>query len=299
LIVFEDPVASEKKILFLLVVIYNSDTSEALIYYLPGNLYIRDSFSDKHISVANLAYAGESYLYSEQHAFVVKQMEEQLAIDFDSYIWFGSEVSKNFVTDNENWGYRKEDALKIFNKLSFFNLIPKYYKVYLFEEFLHSNMSFLEMYSYFQTIKGVTTTKNLHYIDLGTKPMYEKILLGSGKQAQCLNTREFDKSLRGNIDILRTRELRREHVKVEVYNGTETPGYASVIARVIYNAGCKVLRHENSSIPYEKTHIYVSDIDKFSNGLEIVKKILDDYVIVQGRPDFLTTGDIVVVLGGE
>jgi len=33
--------------------------------------------------------------------------------------------------------------------------------------------------------------------------------------------------------------------------------------------------------------------------LKVVQSIVEDAVIVEGRPDFLTTGDIIVVLGDE
>lgn len=297
LIIYEDPNSTDRKNLFILAVIHNPETSEALIYYYPGKLFIKDYFAGQYISIENLTYAGHSYMYDEKYAYVIRQIEEQMALSFDSYILFGSEVSKNFVSNSENWGYSEEDVYQLFSKLSFLNLMPRYYKVYLFEEYFHSNMSFLEMYSYFQSLRGIVSSDNQVYINLGDKEMFTEITLGSGRNANILNMGVLDKSLRDNLDILRTRDLRREHVKVEVYNGSDIPGYARTVSRRIFNSGCRVIRYENASRLYDQTSIYVSDMDKFVHGLGIVNDIVQDAVVVEGRPDFLTTGDIVVVLG--
>ncbi len=297
LLIYEDPNSVEEKNLFILAIIFNSDTSEVLIYYYPRNIYIHDYFAEKYISIENLTYAGNSYMYEEKYAYVIRQIEEQMSVKFDSYIWFGSEAGRNFVSDNERWGYSEEDVFELFSKLSFFNLITKYYKVYLFEEFLHSNMNFVEMYTYFQSIKGIVNAGNYKFVNLGEKSMTQDVILGSGKNVRSLNMNAVDNSLRENIDILRARDLSREHVKVEVYNGTDIPGYARIMARKIFNAGCRVIRYENSSQNYEQNYIYIPDKEKFPNGLEVVNSIVEDATIVVGRPDFLTTGDIVVVLG--
>lgn len=297
LLIYEDPNSSEEKNLFILAIIFNSDTSEVLIYYFPGNIYIHDYFAEKYISIENLTYAGNSYMYEEKYAYVIRQIEEQMSVKFDSYIWFGSEVARNFVSDNERWGYSEKDVFGLFSKLSFFNLITKYYKVYLFEEFLHSNMNFVEMYAYFQSIKGIVNSGNYKFVNLGEKSMTREVVLGSGKTVRSLDMNAIDISLRGEIDIVRSRDLSREHVKVEVYNGTDIPGYARIMARKIFNAGCRVIRYENSSQNYDQNYIYIPDKERFPNGLEVVNSIVEDAIIVVGRPDFLTTGDIVVVLG--
>jgi hypothetical protein len=73
-----------------------------------------------------------------------------------------------------------------------------------------------------------------------------------------LNLLALDKSLDENIDVLRTRDLSKEHVKVEVYNGTDiTWMFARIMARKIHNAGCSVIRHENAAKTMKKSYIYV------------------------------------------
>ena len=297
LVIYEKPHTTEERNLFLLAAIYNTETSQALIYHLPDTLYINDYFANKDISVEYLTYAGESYMYNEKYAYVIRQTEEQMAINFDSYVLFGSQISKNFVSDDDSWGKSKDDVLDIFSKLSFLNLMPRYYKVYLFEDYFHSNMSFLEMYTSFQNIRGIILSGNYEYFNLKNDEFVVQKSLGSGREIKVLNRSVFDESLRQNIDVLRTRDLRAEHVKVEVYNGSDIPGYARNVARRIFNSGCRVIRFENASKTYENTKIYVSDIEKFANGLSVVESIVDNAQVVEGRPEFLTTGDIIVVLG--
>ncbi len=297
LLIYEEPNASEANNLFILAVIHNTDISQMLVYHLPGDIYINDYFTKKYISVKDLTYAGKSYMYRDKYAYVIKQIEEQMAINFDSYVLFGSEISKNFISDSSTWGNSEEEVLTIFSKLSLFNLMPRYYKVHLFEEYFHSNMSFLEMYSIFQSLEGVVVSDNYEYFYLGDDEFVREVTLGGSRDVKALNTVAFDQSLRANIDISRTRALRGEHVKVEVYNGSDIPGYARTIARRIYNSGCRVIRFKNASVPYDETKIYVSDMEKFVNGLEVVNDIVKEATVVEGRPSFLTTGDIIVVLG--
>jgi hypothetical protein len=35
-------------------------------------------------------------MYKDKYAYVIRQIEEQMAMNFDSYIWFGSEIRKKF-----------------------------------------------------------------------------------------------------------------------------------------------------------------------------------------------------------
>jgi hypothetical protein len=296
LIVYQD---EEDANLFILAVIYNTDTSEALMYYFPRTLYIEDHFGGQYFSVNNLTYAGYSYMYKDKHAYVVRQIQEQMAMKFDSYVWIGHDVAKHFFSDDERWGYNKEDVFTIFSRLSFFNLIPRYRNVNMLHESLHSNMNFLDMYSYFQSIRGVIYSKSCKFIDLGEKSMSKSIVLGSGQTGRALDLQALDKSLDDNYSILRGKDLSREHAKVEVYNGTDIPMYARIMGRKIQNSGCNVIRNENSSTRYTQNYIYIPQKEQYTNALKVVQSIVEDAVIVEGRPDFLTTGDIIVVLGDE
>ena len=62
--------------------------------------------------------------------------------------------------------------------------------------------------------------------------------------------------------------------------------------------GCNVVRYGNADKEYDQTTIYIVDPVRFENSLKVVNAILGkDVVIINERPSFLTTGDIIVVLG--
>jgi hypothetical protein len=66
------------------------------------------------------------------------------------------------------------------------------------------------------------------------------------------------------------------------------------------NNGCDVVRFGNTPELLERTQIYVSDENEFNDSLKVVAEVLfDRYEILEERPSFMTTGDIVVLLGAD
>jgi hypothetical protein len=50
----------------------------------------------------------------------------------------------------------------------------------------------------------------------------------------------------------------------------------------------------------DNTVLYIPDEDRFKNSIDVVKEVVDGNVeIINDRPTFMTTGDIVVVLGKD
>ena len=46
--------------------------------------------------------------------------------------------------------------------------------------------------------------------------------------------------------------------------------------------------------------MYISKPDDFKKSFKIVSEIFsDNFELVEGRPDFMTTGDIVIILGED
>jgi hypothetical protein len=296
IIVYEDPESEEERNLLILLVIFNTDTSDALIYHFPEDLYIREDFNGKYISVADLTYAGNTYMYKAKYAYVLGQISNQIAMDIDSYIWIGSEMGSEFFGNNRDWSSEK-DVLKIFSSLSTFRLLTTYRKSEIIVDSLYSNMNFIEVYRYLQQIRGVIGLNNYRYINLADEGTIDEVTLGTGRKVDVLNLGAFDKTLISNYGILMSRKLAREHVKVEVYNGSNVPMYARKVARRIYNSGCNVVRYTNSPETYEKNYIYIPNPEEYQAGLAKILTIVEDPVIVEERPDFFTTGDIIVVLG--
>jgi hypothetical protein len=60
------------------------------------------------------------------------------------------------------------------------------------------------------------------------------------------------------------------------------------------------VRYENAPSTSDRTVVYVSNKENYRNSLAIVTEILSgSFDLVEGRPAFMTTGDIVVVLGKD
>jgi len=85
-----------------------------------------------------------------------------------------------------------------------------------------------------------------------------------------------------------------------VYNGSGVAGAAMQFGRKIENSGCDVVRYENAPDIIDKTIMYIPKLDDFKKSFKIVSEIFsDNFELVEGRPDFMTTGDIVIILGED
>ena len=137
-------------------------------------------------------------------------------------------------------------------------------------------------------------------LNLGDSKFHSKSSLVTGEEISVLNTLEFDTQFRAYLEKVVDRELENERVRIEVYNGSEITGVASSLGRKIVNTCCDVVRYGNAPDLLEKTKVYLTDSEKFSKAFDVVKDILPvEFEVVEGRPEFMTTGDIVIILGGD
>ena len=96
------------------------------------------------------------------------------------------------------------------------------------------------------------------------------------------------------------RELEKERVRVEIYNGSGMSGYASQYARRIRNSGCEVVRYDNAPNLQDKTEFYVPKPKEFEYSLKVIFELFPGtYETIEGRPSFMTTGDVVIILGKD
>lgn len=299
LLIYEDVSAEDTTNLFILLVIYNTDISELLIYYFPQDLYIQDDFGEIYVSIGNLTYAGNTFMYGSEHAYVLDQISTQTALDFDSYVWIKPDLAKLFFSSETGWGREKDEVLSIFSGFTLPRLVNTYYQADIVSASLYSNLSFMDIYRYFNKIDSVISSDRHEFIDLGQEDFTRKEQLDARGEVDVLNLEKFDNSIQQNYGVISSRDLAREQVKVEVYNATEVPLYARKMARRINNLGCNIVRYENTSYEYEKDYIYIPNREEYSVALGKVKQVIEDPVIKEKRPDFLTTADIVVVLGEE
>lgn len=167
------------------------------------------------------------------------------------------------------------------------------------------------MYSSLSTIGNVVMRlKQIHESTISLRPflldlsgaeyLAQQESLGGVGISSYIDTDKYDTVWRDFIDGMIDRELEKERVRVEVYNGSGLSGYASQYARKIRNSGCEVVRYDNAPDEQEKTQFYVPKKDDFTNSLGVIFELFPGtYEIVEGRPSFMTTGDIVIILGKD
>lgn len=103
-------------------------------------------------------------------------------------------------------------------------------------------------------------------------------------------------------DFFKIDEVAQEQAFVEVYNATDTDGYANLIARKWTMLGIDVSRVGNAAFENPGNYIaaiYVTDPTQYPKTLAMIRSSLPPgpVLVKTGRPDkVVTTGDIVVFL---
>jgi hypothetical protein len=128
----------------------------------------------------------------------------------------------------------------------------------------------------------------------------EEVTLSSDRVRRQFDTINFDKELSKYIPGLVSKDVERERVNVEVYNGSNTTGLASEYARLIRHTGARILRYDNAPNLYEETVIYIPEPEGYQHSLTLIRDVVGNNVKVRNeRPPFVTTGDIVLILGED
>ncbi len=61
-----------------------------------------------------------------------------------------------------------------------------------------------------------------------------------------------------------------------------------------------MVRFDNAPSKESSTKFYVPNQAEFKNSLAIIRELLPgQYELINGRPSFMTTGDIVIILGED
>lgn len=320
LLVFEKKVDNQEKIEEVYIYVENVDKEKAILIYVPSWLYYAGLENDfgNAIPVSSFKYAGDFLQQGRGVEYAIWQIEQLLGINFDSYIWFTPEsmsVLKNTLGDisgnnmyssyYENGRTVSEESLYInsfLSKLNWFNLLTKASTFRDSNAVIYSDKgslveTFLELKNIQKKIYSIKpyllNSGSLENIDSVESTNFAGII-------NYLNINEYDTSWRALSSKLLDKGLEKERVRVEVYNGSGTSGVASDLARKIENAGCDVVRFDNAPDIIENTIFYVPKPLDYKNSLEVISDLIPgQYEIVNERPTFMTTGDIVIILGKD
>ncbi|MCK9369014.1 LytR C-terminal domain-containing protein [Candidatus Dojkabacteria bacterium] len=318
LIVLQDLV--NDKIAGAWYVVSNQKTNTSFVYYVPPGVYMRD-YSGKvseYVSVGDLKYAGNIINHTREIEYSIWQLSNLTGITVDSYIWFKpdslapfsnlfNDVS-DYSLDDFNLLYLPKNEItkpalainSITSKYSLFPLITNIAQYKKLAEGIDTNMSSFALLERIKEINRDITVSGVTMFNLSQLWATNIETTSDEREVNVINYPEIDSRLDNVINILKGRNIEKEQVKVEVYNGSDIDGLASRYFRKIKNAGLDVVRYENAPVIYEKTQIYIPDQSKYIYSLDLVKRILVvTPTIINSRPDFMTTGDIVIVLGKD
>lgn len=321
LIVLEGNSGQEKKINEVYLFLTNKNKEESILIYIPGWLYyggLEEDFGNS-LAVSSFRYAGDFLQEGRGVEYAIWQIGQMLGIKVDNYIWFSPDAVKNYsdlygdisgVEDKYREYYKApgEDSLNdpffklsaMSSKYSGLKNMIKLTHLVDFNNTVYSNMGFTGFLSFFSTLNNTVADTETYGIDLSFYRYSTEDLSTSGGQIRYMNTDEFDTVYRSLISKIIDRSLEKERVRVEIYNGSGVSGAAKQFGRKIENSGCDVVRYENAPKTIERTILYITNEESFTSSLKIVSEILSgSYDLVVGRPEFMTTGDIVVVLGQD
>lgn len=319
-IVFEEGLENERRISAVYLFLNNKEKEKSLLVYIPSWLYftgLEENFGNA-IPISSFRYAGDTLQEDRGVEYAIWQISQILGITFNDYIYINSEANLAFnLVFGEDIGskdrYREmfkekktslsEDFFKlqeVSSKISFLKSLFKVGDIKNFNNNIYSDLSFIEVVNMMNGIGKILQTSESYAIDLGNPQYSEEELSNSGGIKRYLLNSKFDNSYRELISLLIDRELEKERVRVEVYNGSGVAGAAMQFGRKIENSGCDVIRYENAPKTVEKTIMYIPKPDDFKKSFKIISEIFsDNFELVQGRPGFMTTGDIVIILGED
>jgi LCP family protein required for cell wall assembly len=94
--------------------------------------------------------------------------------------------------------------------------------------------------------------------------------------------------------------IAKEQARVEIFNSTNIQGLATFRARWLRNIGVDVIRTGDTAKQYETTTVFTQERGKYTNTISAIRKTFDEEVeIIYDQPDFICTGDVIIILGSN
>lgn len=265
------------------IVVYSKDRERFLRIDIPTNIYSLNEDSDS-FPLSSLVEVGDFLENNSGKSYTIEYVSTLLGLKFDNYIWLdGSE------SDLEN----------IISDLSIFNILFNFKYNSKLENNLYSNLPILNLIKEVNFLSQLENNYQYEEFDV-LDCCVEQFIISNNIQESRFDKGSFDQELSKYIGELVSREVERERVNVEVYNASDISGLASTYARKIRHTGCRILRFDNAPSMQEKTTIYVPEPESYENSLRLIRDIMgEDVEIKYERPLFITTGDIILVLGKD
>lgn len=281
----------------------NKEKGIRSIAYIPGEVYVTLSYNDiaEYSSIRNLHYAGEVIGTDLGPTYTIYEISHLLGQKYDNYIWLGPGVTREQERIN---GLEKEaDGFKYFEKITTitnpFVLLRNSQNLLDSSDQIYTDLDAGGIFSVLSEFSG-DLDSGVSKLDMSEAELSKPFLIPSGEEVRMVNRRSLDDRLKQLSSEILSKDIERELASVEIYNGSTIGGLASGYGRDISNNGIKVVRVDNTDRGYPETTIYLPDLEAFQNTLQLIESLLPKPPkIVTDRPEFLTTGDIVIVLGQD
>lgn len=305
LIIFEEGEGNSKKVTDVYVFLVNSVKKQELLLYIPGNIYyagLEERFGSE-VAVSTFRYAGDFLQKGRGVEYAMWQFNQLFGFKSNNYIFISSEASDVI---NESFGDSTPKSGSI-EKLMAFNDTFSMSRIFLkssslnsLNENIYSNLPFQSVRLKIQQAGNGNPKFKRDVMNYSDEKYLKEGNQITGEEIKVLNTVESDKEYKKYLQSVLSRDLELERVRIEVYNGSEISGAASSVGRKISNSGCDVVRYGNAPENVDRTKVYVADMERFKNSYELIDDSLEvDFELIHGRPDFMTTGDIVIILGRD
>jgi hypothetical protein len=320
LIVFENKYGEDQdRIEKVYMYAHNEEKDLSILIYIPNWILYTGLENDfgNAVAVSGFKYAGEFIEPGKGVEFAIWQLEELLGMKVDNYIWFDSNAY-NLLQENlgevigntmysqyyQNGSEISEDVFFLngfVSRLNWFNLIFSASKFKDRDAVIYSSYSSLPIVvAQMKSINESIFKLKPFVIDLGMSMYLDSKENESGGIQNFVKLSVYDSVWRQNISRMIDKELEKERVRVEVYNASDISGLASSFARKIANSGCEVVRFDNAPNTEDFTKFYISNETDFEKSTEVVTGLFSgQYEILNSRPSFMTTGDIVIILGKD
>jgi hypothetical protein len=279
LFVFEE----EGKIANMELVTYSKTKKNILRVIIPTNIYVSEDEVDSY-PISSMNSVGEFLEYNSGKNYTLEYMGDTLGLKFDNYVWIAdsSKTTEEFLS-----------------KLSVWSILFDFKYTHELKGNLYSNLPIVNLIKEVNLINQILLSYQYENMDVAECCIKEIVISSDRKQLQ-FDTRSFDEEFSKYVKELVAREVEQERVNVEVYNASNISGLASAYARKVRHTGCRILRYDNAPNLYEKTQIYIPEPDGYQNSLLLIRDIVGSKVEVKyERPPFVTTGDIVLILGKD
>lgn len=318
---FEKEVEDLRRISDIYVLLQNKNRGISLLIYVPGSMYfegLEEEFGNP-ISISSLRYAGDFLQEDRGVEYALWQLSEILGFKVQNYIWVTTEAYEKILEIyDEPMLLKEKDKLAYHPSVnkeltdSFFHLsafssnisgLDTFLKIRQVKELdgqIFSNLSFFNVMQRISSFKKEVENTEAYALDISRPNFSTEKFSENGGVVSSINVKEYDKVLRNYVFKMIDKELEKERVRVEVYNGTDVAGRALIYSRKIQNSGCDVVRFGNAPVGHESTQIYISDKNQFKNSLKVISDVLlGRFEMLEERPSFMTTGDIVIILGDD